>query len=82
MCTEGERSWTKAEGAEISAKTISRLIQFRESVTNESRFVPLPPCSFRTHFATPDMCASLAPNCARVIVALLIMRVKLIARNF
>lgn len=31
-----------AGGAEISAKTISRLIQFRESVTNESRFVPVP----------------------------------------
>lgn len=30
-----------AGGAEISAKTISRLIQFRESVTNESRFVPV-----------------------------------------
>lgn len=43
-----------AGGAEISAKTISRLIQFRESVTNESRFVPVPLslslslCSFHT----------------------------------
>lgn len=35
-CVPSERSWTKAEGAEISAKTISRLIQFRESVTNVS----------------------------------------------